>query len=105
MPAAPPEPTYTRSQILKALTLEPCHVTGEHDPTHTARYICRIQRSEALNRVLRLVGVDAPDLPRRLHQHCRWCGTQEGAGEGAHDKDLIHAWAEGAPLASLSRHE
>lgn len=97
----PREPRYTRSQILEAIGLEPCHVTGEHNPTHTARYICGIQRSEAFNRLLRLIDVKIEDLPRHLHERCGWCGTHN-YGSPASDLKQIQAWAEGAPLATTT---
>ena len=82
------ESVYTQSQILAALTLKPCHTTGEHDPTHTPTGICDKQLREALLNLLKMLGVSAKDLPRALHEEgsCYWCYTKEHA--------LLVAWTK-----------
>ncbi len=61
--------TFTRDEILAALTIAPCHITGTHDPQHTPKYICTYQRKDALQGLLDLLGVTAVDLPRKPHTY------------------------------------
>lgn len=84
---------FTRDEILEALTIEPCHITGMHDPKHTLKYICRDQLVVALNRLLDLLEVEVDDLPRRLGDDCYWCMKEEGA-----DRTLLDAWVERRPM-------
>lgn len=60
---------YTREELLSAMTLAPCHVTGTHDPEHTPKYVCQQQMSDAFRAVLRLIGATVDDLPRRPHSY------------------------------------
>lgn len=60
-------------RALGGVYLEPCHVTGQHDPSHTGKYVCEIQRSAAFNRVVDGLGFDVDTLPRRTHENCWWC--------------------------------
>ncbi len=86
--------TFTREELLEALTLEPCHVTGMHDPSHTPQYVCDIQRSKAFKRVLALVGVNEKELPRRLHgERCYLCTN--------HREPTLLAWANPEQEPSL----
>jgi hypothetical protein len=75
---------YTRQQILDAMALFPCHVTGLHDPTHTTKGVCSLQLSESFKRLLVFlkIGEDHLDqLPRKLHENCYWCNTEPKHGE------------------------
>lgn len=83
--------TYTREEILAALVLEPCHISGTHDPQHTTKYICRDQQSVALARLLALLEVTVEELPRRLDPDCGWCRDGE-------DLPLLIAWADRRPM-------
>lgn len=74
--------TAPDSGIVEALTIEPCHTTGMHDPTHTPRYICESQMAEAYKRTLEVLGMDEP--PRRLHDDCYWCNGND-SGENNED--------------------
>lgn len=76
---------YTHEGLLQAITLQPCHVTGMHDPTHTPRYVCSLQREEAFERLLGFLGLTEGELPRKLHDKCYWCHESEG-------KDKFHRW-------------
>lgn len=60
---------FTRDELLEAMTVAPCHITGTHDPTHTPRYFCSIQAQKALDGVLGLLGITMKDLPRRPHDY------------------------------------
>ena len=42
-------------EIREALTLYCCHVTGMHSPTHTAEYVCELQKREAFDRAFALL--------------------------------------------------
>jgi hypothetical protein len=79
-PAGETEPSvhafYTRDQILDAVALRPCHVTGEHDPTHTTEYVCVLQMAVAFKGLLKLLGITEADLPRKLHDSCYWCNAE-----------------------------
>jgi hypothetical protein len=58
-------------RILKAATIFPCHVTGMHDPTHTQKYICDMQKANAYDRIMAQLEVESP---RSLHsKNCYWC--------------------------------
>lgn len=59
--------------LADALSVEPCHITGMHDPEHHTRYMCQDQRASMLDRVLAVLGLTVGELPRRLHERCGWC--------------------------------
>lgn len=59
--------------LREALAIEPCHITGEHEPDHHLRYLCRDQQARALAGLLAGLGLNFDDLPRRLHPGCGWC--------------------------------
>jgi hypothetical protein len=92
--------TFTREQLMEALTLRPCHVTGTHQPDHhlphrnaftgkpTDGYVCNLQLTAALKGLFELLGITEADLPRALHQDCIWCAL-EGRVEAN------EAWARG----------
>lgn len=80
--------TFTRDEILAALTLSPCHITGTHDPQHTPKYICTYQFKDALQGLLDLLGVTADDLPRKPHSHP--ASKETGV--------LEDAWVNGRPI-------
>lgn len=79
--------TFTRTQILAALTLHPCHITGMHTPEHhidhrssydgklVAGYVCGDMKAKALAGLLGLIGAELSDLPHALHapEQCGWC--------------------------------
>lgn len=89
---------FTRAELLEALALEPCHVTGQHDPNHTPRHVCSIQRAEAFERVLELLGVTEEELPKRLHEGCGWCHEVPSQEEYRIGMRRLHAWA-GKPIS------
>ena len=62
-------------KILEATALEPCHVTGMHDPRHTPRYVCMFQKADAFDRLM----IFLRRKPfRRTHKNgCCWCGGNE----------------------------
>ena len=39
-------------RVVEAAYIEDCHVSGMHDPEHTARHLCQIQLSDVGKRVL-----------------------------------------------------
>lgn len=95
-----PRDTYSRAEIIAALRLRPCHVTGEHNPTHTPEFICRFQLHEALSNLLLMLQVGDETLPRRLHEDCYFCDT-DGRPHGTEHAErhaALRAWADGAPL-------
>jgi len=61
--------------LLGALVITPCHVTGEHTPTHHLhnQYVCTLQSKEVLERLLGVLNVRMETLPRSPHSQCRWC--------------------------------
>lgn len=86
--------TFTRKEILDAITLHPCHVTGMHDPRHTPKYVCDIQMREAFEALLEFLEVEITDLPRRLHDSCGWCRDDTESGKE------IRAWRKKGLISS-----
>lgn len=80
-----------------ALVLEPCHVTGMHDPTHTPRYLCETQRADVYDRVLAAVGMAQEAMPRRLHDNCGWCHRVPEEEQRRQQARELHEWA-GVPV-------
>lgn len=93
-----------QSIIISALTLEPCHITGMHEPNHHVKYICPHMRAEGWERLALAEGF-VPErepgerendytqrkfaelhktLPRRNHSDCYWC-SESGQGWEASD--------------------
>lgn len=61
-------------QMVEALTLHPCHITGMHSPEHHLEYVCEHQKGVLLESLLGVLGLrDADSLPHRLHESCGWC--------------------------------
>lgn len=89
--------TFTRAELLEALRIEPCHVTGQHDPNHTPHHVCSIQRAEAFSRVLELLGVKEEELPKALHEHCGWCHEVPSQEEYRIRNRELYEWA-GVPI-------
>lgn len=68
--------------LADAIYVEDCHVSGDHDPEHTPRYVCTQQLAALARRLLAVLGVDlrnvgsntpAPDaewnkIPRRINR-------------------------------------
>ena len=98
---APASDTFTREQIIAALTINSCHTSGMHDPDHTTRSFCESQKAQAFDSLLRLLGVSIADLPRRLTGYAA-AEVQAGrvpAKQKARDRLMAEmAWAAGAPL-------
>jgi len=86
------KPEFTQEQLrylAELLAIEPCHVTGEHQPDHhlTSNHICDIQRRGAWGRAMHELGFDHTNPRRRLHENCGWCTGPDG--------DLHLAWVTG----------
>ena len=78
------EKTYTKKEIEEMLWLPCCHVTGMHDPVHfeERKYICERQKSEALERLCKKIGIN----PKTCSDpECGWCADypKMKKGEGA----------------------
>lgn len=82
-------------KILEAIYLEPCHVTGEHNPVHTPQYICYYQRGEVLARILAVLGLEEQKVPRRLHEDCCFCGPRATEDSGNTEHRALEKWTEG----------
>lgn len=97
--------------LVDALVIEPCHVTGMHDPTHTPLRLCEIQRGDAWIRAAKLLGwleedanenVTALTAPRRLHpEKCGWCHHDDPSGEQGRAK--LREWVKNGWRPTLSR--
>jgi hypothetical protein len=88
------ERTYTRQEILDAMALHPCHVTGMHTPEHHLDgSVCNIMLSRSAEGVLALVGATVDDLPRRLHDDCGWCHRVPTQEEYRERLRQTYAWA------------
>lgn len=55
-PRMPNEPTI--EEVLEALYVDDCHISGDHDSTHTPHGLCSFQLKELAIRVLRTFGID-----------------------------------------------
>jgi hypothetical protein len=77
------------ARLREAVVVEPCHTTGDHDPTHTARYVCTLQLAEIAKRVMVVLGLTKETLPRRLHNpaKCYWCSPERK------DYTELQAWS------------
>lgn len=94
---------YTRAELLDALRLEPCHVTGMHNPDHHLKHVCDIQRSAAFNRVLELIGIDESELPHALHgSDCYWCHGVPSQEEYRERNRKTFKWANVPVPAALA---
>lgn len=108
--------------VFEALALEPCHVTGMHNPDHHVEkrpgeggYICDIQMNEALKNFLATLGTKYPgseheeatyrpgrDLPRKLHgEKCGWCHRVPSQEEYRVTHRKAYVWADEIPPAEL----
>lgn len=89
--------TFTREELLNALRIEPCHITGCHEPDHHLKYTCADQRAASFVRVLALLGVDEMDLPRDLHgkceKDCYWCHGIPNQEQYRARNRRTHEWA------------
>ena len=77
------EKTYTAKEIEQILWLPCCHTTGMHDPVHfrERRYVCQDQKSEALERLCKELGINPKT---KSDPNCGWCEDypQNKKGEG-----------------------
>lgn len=80
-------------RLVDALTIEPCHVTGMHDPTHTEKYLCDIQHSSIVKRLLKTLGLTSGALPKRLHETCGWCHDVPIQEEYREQNRALYRWA------------
>lgn len=66
----PPKiPTF--GEVLAALYIEDCHVTGMHDPCHTTKRICELQLRGLAERVLATFGIALGDLTNETSEEER----------------------------------
>ena len=80
--------------VLSAAFIEPCHVTGTHDPTHTLHYMCNIQKAQAFDRIIAALGMKEP--MRQLHaKGCYFCHDKKGDKK---DRAELLAWSYGKRL-------
>lgn len=80
--------------VADALTLRPCHTTGEHTPNHHVTRTCPDQRSRMLEGILDALGVVEAELPRALHDDgCYWCHHVPSQETYRVDLRKSYAWA------------
>lgn len=48
-------------ELRDAIYIEDCHVSGDHDPEHTPRYVCTLQLAALARRMLAVLGIDLRD--------------------------------------------
>lgn len=48
-------------ELRDAIYIEDCHVSGEHDPQHTKKYVCSLQLRDLAIRVLKTLGINIPN--------------------------------------------
>ena len=76
------------------LALEPCHVVGMHQAGHTATGVCQEQRADVLARLLLAMGVEEPELGRRLHEESCWqCHDPTSEERYRELRRELHRWA------------
>jgi hypothetical protein len=86
--------TEREARLREALVLEPCHITGMHDPTHTTRYVCEHQLADLGRRAVVAAGYDPRYLPKRLHgPGCGWCNRVPTDEADRVSARALHAWA------------
>ena len=91
--------------ILEAVKIEPCHITGMHDPTHFWNYTCEHQKSEAFDRIHEVIsrylnGGILGGPQRKLHgKDCIWCyPTKRTHGKKAKARrDEVKRWLQFGP--------
>jgi len=92
----PEKPEFTKEQLKylrNLLAIEPCHITGEHEPNHHLKgRICNYQRGDAWRRAMVALGLDPENPARKLHDDCFWCHNEESGHLLEHQK-----WAEENP--------
>jgi len=86
-----------RELILEYARLEPCHITGMHDPTHTTKAICQDQLKHVLVQLLETAGLTPEELPRQLHKDCWSCHNVPPQEELRIQRRALHEWA-GVPV-------
>jgi hypothetical protein len=82
-----------RDEILQALTIYPCHVTGMHNPEHTADHVCEEQLVGAVERLLKVIGATVKDLPHALEPGCGWCHRVPTQEHYRRELRELHGWA------------
>lgn len=76
----------------EALAIEPCHISGMHDPTHTSRYVCSDQEATMVRRLQHALGITA--WPTRLHgPGCGWCHDPSSTEDRRERQREAHRWA------------
>lgn len=81
-----------RREIVDAIVLTPCHVSGDHNMNHTPRAVCSYQLSDAFDRLLVFLEMGEKDLPRKLHDSsCHLChkGPQQEALKKWARKEMV----------------
>lgn len=100
----------TLAQVLTpTLAIEPCHVTGMHDPNHTERYLCDIQTTAVLSHLLAALGLHTRDLSHQLHPDtpydeggCYWCHNVPREENDREQLRQVWRWAGVEPSAELA---
>lgn len=90
--------TFTREEILDALSVKPCHITGTHRPEHHLESTCDHQRADAFGSVLELIGASEDEIPHKLHDEtCFWCHDIPSQEKYRESRRRTHEWA-GVPV-------
>lgn len=87
--------TFTREEILEALAIHPCHITGMHSPEHHLNgSVCSHMMTDSADGVLALIGATQDELPRHLHgPQCGWCHRVPTQEEYREQLRRTHEWA------------
>lgn len=91
------ERLYTREEILEALAIRPCHITGLHEPDHHLKYSCAEQDRESVRALMVLLDASFDERPHRLHEGCGWCHNVPSQEEYRARLRETHEWA-GVPV-------
>lgn len=84
--------------VINALALEPCHITGMHEPDHHVKYNCADQYKAVLDKVLQALEMNRADLRHQLHEgSCYWCHHVPAEEKYRQEHRKSHEWA-GVPI-------
>lgn len=76
----------TIDKLRAAIYIEDCHVSGEHDPTHTGEYVCEIQLRDLAKRVVAaLYGYDEDRIETAYRLHVEACRKNRDSNKGWQD--------------------
>lgn len=83
----------SRADLLEAIRLHPCHVTGQHVPNHhlVSDRVCSIQKQDLFDQILNFFDIKLEDIDRAVHPPaCGWCNDD---GHPSKHREAHAKWA------------